>query len=827
MPSGYKRQHLRIDHLAELKPYKRPNRVVPTSSRGNETEQHAEALKKELASAWAASNDLLEARDGNILGTPGRYLDFETLPGAPLPDLAWSSKGIRLASATRAPGGEVEGTLFVPDASQGYLTEKLDEYKVNRGKNGDPSHVTRFASIEHFRAARLESLWVDSRPIPDAGQDSWWECWCWPDRIAHLETKAAAGNVLIGEGRLRFAERQVIFLHTDRATMARIVASTDAVAELRLGRDDAYFFTNNEARDDQHGWIADATSRIALAENRDAVAVCLLDTGINRAHPLLAPVLAGDDLHTINPDWGVADHHGHGSEMSGLALYGDLVTTFASTTPLSLSYVLEGVKLLPPPGFLPTQPQSYGLATRQAILRPEIAKPLRERVFCMAITQSDVFGPKATSWSAALDMSAFGGDDLEDLRERLICVSAGNLPDGLKQDALEDWDSYEIEDPAHAWNVLTVGGYTQKGPITDHGMTHWPCAATLGSLSPYSRVSAAWARGVSPIKPELVLEAGNKGVDSADLSMVSGIDSLSLLTTSWDPLGQPLTLSWATSAATAQLSGMAATVLADDPELWPETVRALLVHSARWTPQMDQQLLGTNQKSERLLMLRRFGYGVPDLARTLRSASNSLALVAQQELQPFIREKGKAPRLNHSHFYSLPWPLQTLLDLGEHQVRLRITLSYFVEPNPSADSPLSPARYRSAGLRFDLRRTGESQAQFEARINQLAAVADDDGADLGPATDPGRLLGEKSVSAGSLHVDEWRCNAADLADRASIAIFPVGGWWKSTSDKQRNNATMRYALVVTIDAGDVELDIWVEAAIAAGVEIPAEVEIDI
>ena len=36
---------------------------------------------------------------------------------------------------------------------------------------------------------------------------------------------------------------------------------------------------------------------------------------------------------------------------------------------------------------------------------------------------------------------------------------------------------------------------------------------------------------------------------------------------------------------------------------------------------------------------------------------------------------------------------------------------------------------------------------------------------------------------------------------------------------------MRYALVVTIDAGDVEQDLWVETAVAAGVEIEQEIEV--
>lgn len=824
MASGYKRQHLRVDRFIDLKPYRRPNRVIPVRDLGRETESHAEKLKRDLATAWAATDGIVRSRDGEFAGVPGRYLDFETLANQGLPDLNWSSKGIRLASASQTFDGVAKGTIYVPDNAKDFLESRLDEYQNKRGVNGRPSHENRFAVIEQFRAARLDSLWVDRRPLPEDGIQTWWECWCWPDRIANFNAKTDAAGIIVGEDRIHFAEREVVFIYCDRSTLTQIVASSDAVAEIRLGRDDAYFFTSGEGRDDQHGWIESANERLVLGENREAVAVCLLDTGINAAHPLLAPVFATSDLHAVNPSWGVDDHHGHGSELSGLALYGDLTTIIASTNPILLNFVGESVKLLPPNGFPVAAPQSYGLVTQQAISRPEIAQPDRQRVFCLAVTQSEVYGPKATSWSAALDVSSFGGDDLDDLRPRLICVSAGNLPDGLGHEYLEEWDSFEIEDPAHGWNILTAGGYTQKGPITDAGFQHWGCAVEVGNLSPYSRVSASWYRGVSPIKPELVLEAGNKGIDSVDSSMVSGLDSLSLLTTSRNPLSLPLTLSWATSAATAQLAGMAAKILADDTTLWPETIRALLIHSARWTPTMEQTLLAGN-KSERVLMLRRFGYGVPELARALRSASNSLALVSEQEIQPFIKEVGKQPRLNQAHFYSLPWPSSTLSELGEHQVRLRVTLSYFVEPNPSADAPLSPARYRSAGFRFDLRRRNESQSQFESRINALASAEEGEIAYPEATADPARVLGERSISAGSIHVDEWRCNAVDLADRNAIAIFPVGGWWKTSRDNDRKNGKMRYSLVITIDAGDVEQDLWIETAISAGIEVTQEIEV--
>src|SRR3546814_6216519 len=94
-------------------------------------------------------------------------------------------------------------------------------------------------------------------------------------------------------------------------------------------------------------------------------------------------------------------------------------------------------------------------------------------------------------------------------------------------------------------------------------------------------------------------------------------------------------------------------------------------------------------------------------------------------MTPFLIEPG-CTLLKRAHFFALPWPAETLLALGEHQVRLRVSLSYFVEPNPSADAPLSPARYRSAGLRFDLRRRNEPQDRFEARVHALATIEQDD-----------------------------------------------------------------------------------------------------
>src|SRR6202012_1845297 len=143
---------------------------------------------------------------------------------------------------------------------------------------------------------------------------------------------------------------------------------------------------------------------------------------------------------------------------------------------------------------------------------------------------------------------------------------------------LRSQDEYPIEDPAQAWNALTVGGYTDLIDIQDEGYTDWSPIADAGELSPHSRTSVTWPLGLSPFKPELVMEAGNRAVNPGQTEMLT-MGSLSLLTTGSD-MEQPLVPFDATSAAAAQVARMAAQLSAEHPDYWPETIRALMIHSA-------------------------------------------------------------------------------------------------------------------------------------------------------------------------------------------------------------------------------------------------------
>ena len=56
---------------------------------------------------------------------------------------------------------------------------------------------------------------------------------------------------------------------------------------------------------------------------------------------------------------------------------------------VTLSHGLESMKLLPPDGFPPTKPPSYGVVTQGAVALVEAERPNSLRSFCLATSALD------------------------------------------------------------------------------------------------------------------------------------------------------------------------------------------------------------------------------------------------------------------------------------------------------------------------------------------------------------------------------------------------------------------------------------------------------
>jgi hypothetical protein len=167
--------------------------------------------------------------------------------------------------------------------------------------------------------------------------------------------------------------------------------------------------------------------------------------------------------------------------------------------------------------------------------------------------------------------------------------------------------------------------------------------------------------------------------------------------------------------------------------------------------------------------------------------------------------------------YPLPWPVQQLTDLGTEETEMKVTLSYFIDPNPAESARNRRGRYASHGLRFAVKLPDESIDDFRKRINKAARS---EGESSQGVPDAGWLLGPQLRDRGSLHSDIWRGPASDLARRGVIAVYPVGGWWKERLALERFNSSARFALVVTISTPTIETNLY--TAITNQIVIPVQ-----
>ncbi len=558
-----------------------------------------------------------------------------------------------------------------------------------------------------------------------------------------------------------------------------------------------------------------------------APAVVLLDTGIATGHPLLKTAIltattAGETIPS--PE----DTHGHGTQMAGLALYRDLGAALEHGE-AQAPHWLQSSRILVAPVIGASADENYQkwpILTQDAVRTAEQADPgSRDRVFALAVTRSmqnpPLEGLLPTLWSHAVDQIAHCEG-----KGRLLIVSAGNARYEQWKTLAENYPklqlSEKIHQPAQAANALTVGAYTMRIELPQaqlYAEAH-VVAKRPGGISPFTSTGLPGKEW--PIKPDIVMEGGNLAI--AGPLTDAGIPTLSALTTGHrHMLDRPLTQSSMTSEATARAAHLAARIWAVEPRLRPETVRGLIVHSASWTPEMLKQFDGLN---ERLLAC---GYGVPDEQRARDCAADRATVIIEDDMPNAIvqQEPKKIPPKRETtstterkyrrkvKFYRLPIP-SALLDDTDSDVELRVTLSYFPEPNRFGRSV-----FHGLDLKWDMQGPHESEAEFHQRINALMRPEGPQGKRLKTTnkTSFPWEIGMQLRSRGTVQSDRWRGRMSTLSGDKLIAIVPVLGWWDQR--KALRTQEMRFSLVISVFGPGVY------AAIKPQVELPIETDVEV
>ncbi|NND41731.1 MAG: S8 family peptidase [Silicimonas sp.] len=763
---------------------------------------------------------------------PGVYLEVSSRVDERLKRDSLDASGLTLLRVAETPDPGVaqeRATVFATAKGIEKLRKKVEQFRTedtpDREKDGEvvpgrPRNADLVQSVAAVTEAGLRALWRSPPDkFPAADLATVWEVWLEPEMTEDFVAAAPNYGVAVGADRLEFPEDTILVVQADRNQLAQAVRRLGGVRALAAPTITADFFDGLPV-DEQAQWVDELTGRTTYSDNPDPGYVTLMDTGVSRAHPLLQPALSAQDRHAANPAWGLEDVKGHGTEMGGLALFGDLAPKLHQANPVSVANRLESVKLLPDAGINPHH--LLGAVTRQAINVVEQVGP-RRRTFTMTTTTGEdtPHDGAPTSWSTELDQLAAGVSG-EVKQQRLVLVSAGNTDNftfgaGNYLDRCDHEDN-EIESPAQAWNALSVGAFTEKTvlPVGEPAQA----LAPFGDLSPASR-TASWSSHW-PNKPDVVLEGGNWALSAMPPPMRHGW--LSLLSTHHNYPVRSFTFTFDTSAATALAAKDATELWSDYPTLWPETVRGLYVSSARWSQQMRAHLPAQANKGHYTPLFQRYGYGVPDMARARRSASNALTLIVEDTITPYgISEKTGGDVHNELKLFPLPWPVEALRALGNSDVTLRVTLSSFVAPNPSEASRGVRYRYASHNLRFQLNRADENEAQFLARISKAAEKPD------GPGSEEDDLweYGSNRRHVGSLHIDQLTCKASDLARRNLLAVHPVTGWWKSKKLLAEGLPSVRYALIVEIDAEELDTELYAEVQVAVEALIAAQAVVQV
>ncbi len=784
-------------------------KLKETKPHGESLRKQLEAIKQDEARLQKKTEALLPAAQRSDFGIT---IEVESDEGFELrlEGLDYGTSGIELLSTrtVKVKGQDKSyATVHVPFGKLKYFYRLVDEYITRKGKDDKAKNADTLQNIHAIRTATVAALWTDTKALPDLEDELWFEIWLRAGKdgsqILEQFKHEAHGRIILSKGALLFPERTVVLARCKLSAISHSDLLLDSIAEIRAFTETAEVFVRMP-RSEQSDWAQDFLKRLKLPD-ADCPHVCLLDTGVNRDHQLLSPVLGQDDVHAYDQDWGAHDHHhphGHGTPMAGLAIYGDLTELLLSTSEVSLEHRLESVKILPPVGS--NDRELYGYITESAAKIVE-AKPIkRKRVFSLPITAPDVqhYG-RPSSWSAEIDRIVFGGEESE---ARLMVISAGNTKLDLRAQYPNNNLTESIQEPAQAWNAITVGAYTEKSYLDPEVYPDVRPLAPKGALSPASTTSLIWNPGW-PIKPDVVCEGGNMALNTAT-STADYNDALDLLTTHWKPAERLLAGASDTSAATSIAARMLAIITARYPSLWPETIRGLLIHSADWNDEMLKDVNLAKKSTDVRTLIRTYGYGIPSLERAIWSASNSVCLISESVIQPYIKdEKHGNIKLNEMHLHNIPWPRDALQSLGEEEVELRVTLSYFIEPNPGERGYGKKFRYASHGLRFEVKTATEAPDDFRRRINKLAQGEVEDFQSSGSDSSDW-IIGANQRGVGSLHSDIWKGTAADLAEKNVLAVFPVNGWWRERAKHGHWEQTVRYALLISIRSRAAEIDLY-------------------
>ncbi len=523
------------------------------------------------------------------------------------------------------------------------------------------------------------------------------------------------------------------------------------------------------------------------APDEDAVGICTLDSGVISGHPMLSSAIGeatAVPAHLGDPH----DSHGHGTMVSGIALYGDVKDCidrreFVPQLRLFSARVLNANN----------QFDDDQLITTQMVQAISYFKETYDcRVFNASLgdSRTPFNGGKLSPWSSILDFLA------RDLNI-VIVVSAGNYAHepiiaGNHDEHLTDYPNYllnppaKIIEPATGCNVITVGSISETANIPPGTYTvDLRPIAGLKQPSPFTRSGPGIGGAV---KPELV-EFGGNLVLGGNVQRIRQFAETSIISTSMNYLERLFCTDAGTSLAAPRTAHKAARLLQLFPTATANMIRALLASSAE-VPTESLNLFQGNRKS----ILKLCGYGLPSLEKASLSEPNRVLL----------REEGVLA-FDNFHIYEIPIPNEIYDIRGKK--RISITLAF--------DPPVRHSRLDYLGTKMSFRLIrGKSLEEVASAFRRRSGEGDIDSI-TGSSNCP--LVPKPTErEGGTLQKGIFEFNrAGSTYGNTYYLVVRCQREWANEEDSPQ-----RYAVVATIEHGaDVDLYTPIRAVVRPRVQV--------
>ena len=515
----------------------------------------------------------------------------------------------------------------------------------------------------------------------------------------------------------------------------------------------------------------------AALSGDDVPTITVLDSGLTTGHPLVGPAV-GDAQGFVFPKHDSHDHvpRGHGTFVSGLALYGDMAASIQRGRFVPMLRLFSG-KVFKDDGTDQTE-----------FVERSVEEAVR---YFLTMYGCRVFNLSYGDLNKVYDGRHLRGlaytlDRLSRTLDVLFVVSSGNrtlssLPKPLRvryPDYLFDAEN-RILDPGTALNAVTVGGLAQY-EVTFNARRHPNHIedVTVAQKDHPSPITRCGPSVNGAIKPDFVEYAGNVAIDRLDNPRTQGLGVLSL--NSGFATGRPFCEDVGSSYAAPLVAHKAARLLAELPDASPNLLRALLGAHARW-PEACVALLDPNNNARgQEKLLQAIGYGRVDEEALYRSLDRIVTLIAEEDIN-----------VDRHHFFQIPLPDSWWIG-GQRLRSVRVALAYAPETRTTR------LDYRATKVRFWL--------VSADTLDDVTAAFRRNRANGMPERSGNRWISSDKRSGGTLQVSEWVFRGRVQRNRLFIVVSRQDLPWSSVSDQPES-----YALsVVLSDRERVNANLYAE-----------------